>query len=79
MSARERFWDLVCDHRPHLTFLFSLLVALGVITLVGFRMAEPGSAGYVIAVVNLVIIGISFVPIGYCIRRCLRREQYTEK
>lgn len=79
MSTRERFWDLVCDHRPHLAFLFSLLVGLGIITLVGFWMAEPGSAGYVIAVVNLVIVLMSFLPIGYCIRRCLRREQYAEE
>lgn len=79
MSTRERFWDLVCDHRPHLTFLFSLLVALGAVTLIGFWMAEPGSPEYVIAVVNLGIIVVAFVPIGYCIRNCLRREQYDEE
>ncbi|WP_114577504.1 hypothetical protein [Saliphagus sp. LR7] len=78
MSASERFWDLVCDHRPHLTFLLSLLVGLGAITVLGFWLADPGSPEYVIAVVNMGIVLVAFVPIGYCIRRCLRREQYAE-
>ncbi len=78
MSTSERFWDLVCDHRPHLMFLFSLLVGLGVVTLVGFWLADPGSPEYVIAVVNVGIVLAAFVPIGYCIRQCLRREQYAE-
>lgn len=78
MSMSERFWNLVCDRRPHLTFLFSLLVGLGAITFVGFWLADPGSPGYVIAIANMVVVLVAFVPIGYCIRRCLQREQYAE-
>ena len=82
MSTREHFWKIVCDHRRELSYLFGVgvaLVALALLSLLAsLFLAEPDSevrsAGYVISVVNLGVLSVTLLLIGYCLLRCRKSK-----
>lgn len=78
MSMRERFWNLLCDYRQLLRYLFALAVGLAVLTVISIAAAERGTAEYVISVFNVGVLGLVFVLVGYCLRRCSKRNERTE-
>lgn len=83
MSTRERFWKVVCDRRRELSYLFGIgtaLVVLAILSLlVSLFLTEPGSevrsAGYVISVLNLGVLSVTLVLVGYCLWRCRKSRQ----
>lgn len=70
MSAREQFWDMVCDYRPYLRLLLMFTTTLLVLTLLSIGLGDQGTGAYVISLVTAVILLVTILPAGYCLWRC---------
>lgn len=55
--ADPSFLDVVCDFRRHLRYLFMISALSVVVLLASLAYVDPGSGGYVLAVVQLVSFG----------------------
>lgn len=69
-TARERFWDLVCAYRPLLGAAFVFNVALLVLTAFTLGTVDRDTGAFVISVVNLGLVGVTCLGVGYCLWRC---------
>jgi hypothetical protein len=56
MSWRDDFWSLVYDSRTYFRMLLAVLAFMLLLTAVAFLLGQPGTASYVLAYVNLILI-----------------------
>jgi membrane protein YdbS with pleckstrin-like domain len=56
MSWRDDFWSLVYDSRSYFRILLATLTFMLLLTAVSFLLGQPGTASYVLAYVNLILI-----------------------
>ncbi|MFB6173318.1 MAG: hypothetical protein ABEI39_01615 [Halobacteriales archaeon] len=78
MSAQEegwtgRFWRLVCSYLPIWVLLLAvegILLSLAVFSLV---FGSPGTDSYVIAIVDLVVVGVTTTAVLLVIWYCRNR------
>ena len=75
MSFREQFWETICAFRELLSILFGINAALIALSLLSIAWGEPGTEGYVIAVMSLAIGLFTAVLMGYCLWRCSRARK----
>lgn len=75
MPLIETVLDAVCEQRNQLPLLLAVVMVMGV--LVGFSLLflEPGTAAYVIALVDVILVVACFVVFSgaywYCTRRAM--------
>lgn len=73
--ADPSFLDVLCDFRRHLRYLFMLSALSIVVLLASLAYVDPGSGGYVLAVVQLVSFGgILLLSVGGMVA-CGRRAE----
>lgn len=73
--TETRFLDVLCGYRNRLRLL-AMVSALSIIVLsVSLLYVEPGTATYVIAVVQLVTFGALFLLAGGLVVVCARRNK----
>ncbi|ESP87006.1 hypothetical protein [Candidatus Halobonum tyrrellensis] len=73
--ADVSFVDVLCDFRRHLRYLFMISVLSIVVLLASLVYVDPGSGGYVLAVVQLVSFGVVLVLSGGGMVVCGRRAE----
>lgn len=56
MSWRDDFWSLVYNSRTYFRMLLAVLAFMLLLTGVAFLFGQPGTASYVLAYVNLILI-----------------------
>lgn len=75
MGVREVVVDGVCDQRNQIPLMLAVVLVMGVLLAFSFLFLEPGTAGYVIALIDAIIVGVCLVTfVGaywYCTRRAM--------
>lgn len=77
MSRRDDFWEFFCDRRHYLWLLLMVLLFFLILDLYALVFGDPGSAAWVVAQLNLIlIVGTGAVAGGMywnCVRRANKR------
>lgn len=66
-------WKRLCKYTAQLRLVFGLSVFLIILLLVSLSMTEPGTATYVIIMVDLVSLGALALITGIVIRTCKKK------
>lgn len=69
-SPTEFLIEFLCGLRIAIVFVFAFSVTLLILMIFAFIIADPGSAEYVIASVNVVGISVVVLVLGLLIRKC---------
>ncbi|MFC5368956.1 hypothetical protein [Salinirubrum litoreum] len=75
MGLREVAVDGVCEQRNQIPLLLAVVLVMGVLLAFSFLFLEPGTAGYVIALVDAILVGgclVTFVGVyWYCTKQAM--------
>jgi hypothetical protein len=75
MGFREALMDGICGQRNKLPLLLAVATVMGVLLAFSFLFLEPGTAAYVIALVDLLLVVGCLVAFGstywYCTKRAM--------
>ena len=67
--------DGVCEQRNQIPLLLAVVLVMGLLLAFSFLFLEPGTAGYVIALVDAIIVGgclVTFVGVyWYCTKQAM--------
>lgn len=74
MAARDTLIDAVCEQRDQLPLLLAVVIVMGVLLAFSFLFLESGTASYVIAVVDAILVGASLLVFGTTYWYCTKRE-----
>lgn len=56
MSFRDGFWNFICEHRHYLWLLLMVLLFFLILNVYSLAFGDRGSAAWVVAQLNLVLI-----------------------
>lgn len=75
MARRDAVLDVVCSQRDRIPILIAAVIVMGLLLVFPLSLLESDSPGYVIAVIDAILIGISLVVFGltywYCTKRAM--------
>ena len=75
MALREALIDGICEQRNKIPLLLAVVIVMGLLLAFSFLFVQPGTASYVIAVVDLLLVGGCLVVFGctywYCTKRAM--------
>lgn len=71
----ELFWSGFCTMLPIWAILFGVNVVAAFMIGFSFLFLESGSPSYVVAVLDVGMLSVSFVVLAVAIRKCGRRQQ----
>jgi len=61
MAYREELLSYVCDATQYLKAITTLMIFFGILSVLSLLLGEPGTAPYVLSVINFVIAAVSIV------------------
>lgn len=73
MSLRESFLDVVCEQRNQLPLMLAVVIVMGVLLGFSLLFLEPGTAAYVIALIDAILVVVALVVFGGAYWLCTRR------
>ncbi|AZQ15409.1 MULTISPECIES: hypothetical protein [Halorubrum] len=73
MSLRESFLDVVCEQRNQLPLMLAVVIVMGVLLGFSLLFLEPGTAAYVIALIDAILVVGALVVFGGAYWLCTRR------
>jgi hypothetical protein len=75
MGLSETLVDAVCEQRDQIPLLLAVVIVMGLLLGFSFLFVQPGTAAYVIALVDLILVVGSLVVFGgtycYCTKRAM--------
>jgi len=75
MGFREALMDGVCGQRNKIPLLLAVAIVMGLLLAFSFLFLQPGTAAYVIALVDLLLVVGCLVVFGstywYCTKRAM--------
>lgn len=75
MGFRVALMDAVCEQRDRIPLLLAVVIVMGLLLGFSFLFVQPGTAAYVIALVDLLLVVGALVTFGgtywYCTRRAM--------
>ncbi|WP_153554264.1 hypothetical protein [Halomicrobium sp. LC1Hm] len=75
MAFREIVMDAACEQRNQIPLLLAVVIVVGLLLAFSFLFLQPGSAAYVIALVDLLLVVGCLVVFGgtywYCTKRAM--------
>lgn len=75
MALKDAVLDAACDQRNQLPLLLAVVIVMGLLLAFSLLFLQPGTAGYVIALVDLILVVGSLVTFGgtywYCTKRAM--------
>jgi preprotein translocase subunit SecF len=75
MTLKEALIDGVCEQRNKIPLLLAVVIVMGVLLAFSFLFLQPGTAAYVIALVDLLLVVGCLVVFGstywYCTKRAM--------
>lgn len=75
MALRETLVDAVCEQRNQLPLMLAVVIVMGFLLAFSLLFLQPGTAAYVIALVDAILVGGCLVVFGgaywYCTRRAM--------
>ncbi|SDF71833.1 hypothetical protein SAMN04488067_107136 [Halorubrum xinjiangense] len=75
MALREAIVDAVCEQRTQLPLLLAVVIVMGVLLAFSLIFLQPGTAAYVIALVDAILVVGCLVVFGgaywYCTQRAM--------
>lgn len=75
MTVREAVIDAVCSQREKIPLLLAVVCVMGLLLVIPLLRLERGTAGYAIAVIDIIMIGFCLVVFGsaywYCTKRAM--------
>jgi hypothetical protein len=71
-SDFRRFFRHVCDYGDRIRVLFAISLTFLIVSAVGIVVIEPGTASWVLTVLNTVVLGFLVIFFGVVIRACAR-------
>ncbi|WP_193565108.1 hypothetical protein [Natronorubrum aibiense] len=75
MTISEAFMDAVCEQRNNIPLLLAVVIVMGLLLAFSFLFLQPGTAAYVIALVDLILVVGCLVTFGgtywYCTKRAM--------
>ncbi|WP_254527898.1 hypothetical protein [Natrinema gelatinilyticum] len=75
MRFREVLMDAVCEQRDQIPLLLAVVTVMGLLLAFSFLFLQPGTAAYVIALVDLLLVVGCLVTFGgtywYCTKRAM--------
>lgn len=77
MSFRETFFDAVCEQRNQIPVMLAVVIVMGLLLAFSLLFVEPGTASYVIALVDAILVVGCLVVFGgaywYCTKRAMEK------
>lgn len=74
MARFEAFWDVVCDYRDFVWIGFMVCLFFLVLTLFSLFFGTPGTASYLISLLNLAMILVLGTVLGGMFWVCQKRQ-----
>jgi FtsH-binding integral membrane protein len=74
MGIRDDALDALCSQREQLPLLMAVVIVMGLLLVFPFLFLQAGTASYVIAVVDAILVVGSLVVFGSAYWYCTRRE-----
>ncbi|WP_435074343.1 hypothetical protein [Halorubrum sp. HHNYT27] len=75
MTLRETLLDAVCEQRNQMPLLLAVVIVMGLLLAFSLLFLEPGTAAYVIALIDaILVVGclvVFSVAYWYCTRRAM--------
>jgi hypothetical protein len=75
MTKRNPVLDAICSQRDHIPLVLAVIILMGLLLIFPFVFLESGSASYVIAVIDVILVTASLLFFGtmywYCTRRAM--------
>jgi hypothetical protein len=75
MTLTETIVDAVCEQRNQLPLMLAVVIVMGLLLAFSLLFLQPGTAAYVIALVDAILLGGCLVVFGgaywYCTRRAM--------
>jgi len=75
MGLKEALVDGVCEQRNKIPLLLAVVIVMGLLLAFSFLFLEPGTAAYVIALVDLLLVVGCLIVFGstywYCTKRAM--------
>lgn len=75
MALKDTAVDAVCEQRDQLPLLLAVVIVMGLLLGFSFLFLQPGTAAYVIALVDLILVAVGLVTFGgtywYCTKRAM--------
>jgi len=75
MTLKEALVDGVCEQRNKIPLLLAVVIVMGLLLAFSFLFLEPGTAAYVIALVDLLLVVGCLLVFGstywYCTKRAM--------
>jgi len=75
MGYRDALVDAVCEQRDQIPLLLAVVIVMGLLLGFSFLFVQPGTAAYVIALVDLILVVGCLVVFGgtywYCTKRAM--------
>ncbi|QSG05054.1 hypothetical protein [Halapricum desulfuricans] len=76
MARRDAVLDVVCSQRDRIPVLIAAVIVMGLLLTFPLLLLESDSPGYVIAVIDAIIVAVSLVVFGstywYCTKRAMQ-------
>lgn len=73
MSAREEFWDLVCDYAPYFYVMLVAVTVMGVLNLAAMVLGDQSEGAFVVSLLVFAVLGVTGVGLAGVLWRCDRR------
>lgn len=74
MTLRDAALDALCDQRDQLPLLMGVVIVMGLLLAFSFAVLDAGSASYVIAVVDAILVVGLLAVFGSAYWYCTTRE-----
>ena len=75
MTLTETIVDAVCEQRNQLPLMLAVVIVMGLLLAFSLLFLQPGTAAYVIALVDAILLGGCLIVFGgaywYCTRRAM--------
>ncbi|WP_236035680.1 hypothetical protein [Haloarcula rubra] len=75
MALKEYLLDAACEQRNQIPLMLAVVLVMGVLLAFSFLFLQPGTAAYVIALVDLILVVGCLVTFGgtywYCTKRAM--------
>lgn len=74
MARFEKFWTVMCDYRDFLWLGVMVLIFLFILNVISLLWVRPGSASFVVAIINTVMLVLAGGVVGGMYWTCMRRQ-----
>lgn len=75
MSAREEFWDIMCDYAPYFYVMLVVVTVMAVLNLAAMALGDQSEGAFLVSLLVFAVLGVTGIGLGGVLWQCNRHER----